>query len=115
MNQVGDFVLAQGGETVSDPVARWGATLVRATVSAWCNASVADSHILAWAADQDWFVATADDEEAARLAAVGAAACSPATAHPDFVHGMESGKEPPITAARKPSGNNALLCGLHDR
>ncbi|MBC3992112.1 hypothetical protein H8N00_25175 [Streptomyces sp. AC563] len=102
MNQVGDFVLAQGGRTVPDPVARWGATLVRATVFAWCNASVADSHILAWAADQDWFAATADDEEAARLAAVGAAARSLAEAHPDFFLGAREGEEPPITGAGEP-------------
>ncbi|MFI2030140.1 hypothetical protein [Streptomyces buecherae] len=102
MNQVGDFVLAQGGETVTDPVARWGATLVRATVFAWCNASVADSHILVWAAEQDWFAAMADDEEAARLAAVGAAARSLATAHPDFVHGVASGEEPSVTRADEP-------------
>ncbi|MBK6042091.1 hypothetical protein [Streptomyces sp. MBT55] len=74
MNQVGDFVLAHDGEPVPDPVARWGTTLVRATVFAWCNASVTDAHILVWAADQDWFGATANDEEAARLAAVAAAA-----------------------------------------
>ncbi|MFF7034036.1 MULTISPECIES: ATP-binding protein [Streptomyces] len=87
MNQVGDFVLAHDGEPVPDPVARWGATLVRATVFAWCNASVTDAHILAWAADQDWFRATADDEEAARLAAVAAAARPLVEAYPDFVLG----------------------------
>ncbi|GGQ76956.1 hypothetical protein [Streptomyces flaveolus] len=86
MNQVGDFVLAHDGEPVPDPVARWGATLVRATVFAWCNASVTDAHILAWAADQDWFGATADDE-AARLAAVAAAARPLMEAYPDFVLG----------------------------
>ncbi|MFF7091012.1 hypothetical protein ACFY9A_01265 [Streptomyces rubradiris] len=84
MNQVGDFVLAHDGEPVPDPVARWGATLVRATVFAWCNASVTDAHILAWAANQDWFGATADDEEAARLAAVAAAARPLVEAYPDF-------------------------------
>ncbi|MFJ3143652.1 hypothetical protein ACIPJM_14540 [Streptomyces halstedii] len=87
MNQVGDFVLAHDGEPVPDPVARWGATLVRATVFAWCNASVTHAHILAWAADQDWFGATADDEEAARLAAVAAAARPLVEAYPDFVLG----------------------------
>ncbi|MFH8337535.1 hypothetical protein [Streptomyces sp. AM6-12] len=87
MNQVGDFVLAGDGEPVPDPVARWGATLVRATVFAWCNASVTDAHLLAWAADQNWFGATADDEESARLAAVGAAARSLVKAYPDVALG----------------------------
>ncbi|MFJ2568561.1 hypothetical protein OIE49_26880 [Streptomyces sp. NBC_01788] len=87
MNQVGDFVLAHDGEPVPDPVARWGATLVRVTVFAWCNASVTDAHILAWAADQDWFGATTDDEEAARLTAVAAAARPLVEAYPDFVLG----------------------------
>lgn len=87
MNQVGHFVLAHDGETVPDPVARWGATLVRATVFAWCNASVADAHVLAWAADQDWFGATTDDEKAARLAHVAAAARPFVEAYPDFALG----------------------------
>ncbi|PAZ14818.1 hypothetical protein CLM62_17905 [Streptomyces sp. SA15] len=87
MNQVGRYVFAQDGETVSDPVSRWGATLVRTTVFAWCNASVADARILAWAADQDWFTATADEKETARLAAVGDAARSVVAAHAGFVPG----------------------------
>ncbi|WP_228387152.1 hypothetical protein [Streptomyces katsurahamanus] len=85
MNQVGRFVLAQDGEAVPDPVSRWGATLVRATVFAWCNASVTDAYIVAWAADQDWFTRTADEEETARLAAVGDAARSIVEANPGFV------------------------------
>ncbi|MGW2549033.1 hypothetical protein [Streptomyces sp. NPDC001635] len=102
MNQVGNFVLAQDGETVPDPVARWGATLVRATVFAWCNASVTDAHILAWAADQDWFGAKADDKETAQLAAVGAAARSVVEANPDFVPGAMEDDEPPLTGGGKP-------------
>ncbi|MGV9888533.1 hypothetical protein [Streptomyces sp. NPDC003395] len=87
MNQVVHFVLAQDGESVPDPVARWGTTLVRATVFAWCNASVTGAHIFAWAADRDWFGATADVEESARLAAVAAAARPLVEAYPDFAHG----------------------------
>ncbi|MEV0908149.1 hypothetical protein [Streptomyces hokutonensis] len=102
MNQVGNFVLAQDGETVPDPVARWGATLVRATVFAWCNASVTDAHILAWAADQDWFGAKADDKETAQLAAVGAAARSVVEANPDFVPGAMEDDEPPLAGVGKP-------------
>jgi hypothetical protein len=94
MHQVGRFVLAQDGETVPDPVARWGATLVRATVFAWCNATVTDAHILAWAADQDWLGATAGDEESARLAAVAAAARSLVEAYPDFAFGAAEDDEP---------------------
>lgn len=95
MNQVGNFVVAQDDETVSDPVARWGATLVRATVFAWCNASVTDAHILAWAAEQDWFAVTADDKETAQLAAVGAAARSIVEANPDVALGAAEDEEPP--------------------
>ncbi|MFD5128005.1 ribonuclease E domain-containing protein [Streptomyces olindensis] len=96
MNQVGRFVLAQDGETVPDPVSRWGETLVRTTVFAWCNVSVADAHILAWAADQDWFAATADDKETAQLAAVGAAARSVVEANPDFSLGGAEVEEPQL-------------------
>ncbi|QDI71355.1 hypothetical protein CD934_23740 [Streptomyces calvus] len=96
MNQVGRFVLAQDGETVSGPVSRWGETLVRTTVFAWCNASVADAHILAWAADQDWFAATADDNETAQLAAVGAAARSIVEANPDFGPGGAEDEKPQL-------------------
>ncbi|GAU69541.1 putative NUP-1protein [Streptomyces sp. NBRC 110611] len=94
MNQVGRFALPQNGETVSDPVSRWGATLVRATVFAWCNASVADAYVLAWAADQDWFAATADDKETARLVAVGDAARSVVAANPGFHPGASEDHEP---------------------
>ncbi|GCD40201.1 hypothetical protein OEIGOIKO_08058 [Streptomyces chrestomyceticus JCM 4735] len=97
MNQVGAFVFPQDGEVVPDPVTRWGATLVRATVFAWCNASVADAHILAWAADQDWLGAAADDKETTQLAAVGAAARSLVEAHQDFALGAVEEDEPPVT------------------
>jgi hypothetical protein len=102
MNQVGNFVFAQEGATVPDPVARWGATLIRATVFAWCNASVADAHILAWAADQDWFAVTADDKKTAQLAAVGAAAQSIVEANPDFAFGAVEDDEPLLAGDEKP-------------
>ncbi|MEV7158801.1 hypothetical protein AB0N77_29965 [Streptomyces misionensis] len=102
MNQVGEFVLAQDGETVPDPVARWGATLVRATVFAWCNATVTDAHILAWAADQDWLGATAGDEESARLAAVAAVARSLVEAYPDFASGAAEDDEQALAENGKP-------------
>ncbi|MEW2418431.1 hypothetical protein AB0953_32785 [Streptomyces sp. NPDC046866] len=87
MNQVGEAVFAQdggNGKTVSDPVSRWGATLIRTTVFAWCNASVFHAHVLAWAADQDWFMETADEEQAVRLAAAADAARSIRAAYPDL-------------------------------
>nr|WP_236576494.1 hypothetical protein [Streptomyces sp. HF10] len=87
MNQVGRYVFAEDGESVPDPVSRWGATLVRATVFAWCNASVADAHVLAWAADQDWFAATADEEETARFVTVKEAARFVVAANPGFAPG----------------------------
>ncbi|MBB1242361.1 hypothetical protein GL263_02035 [Streptomyces durbertensis] len=85
INQVGRFVLPRDGESLPDPVDRWGRTLVRATVFAWCNASVADAHILAWAADRGWLSVTADGAVATQLAAVELAARSVVAAHPDFV------------------------------
>ncbi|MEV7503785.1 hypothetical protein [Streptomyces sp. NPDC093018] len=87
MSQLGKYVFVKDGGSVPDPVSRWGATLVRATVFAWCNASVADAHVLAWAADQDWFAAAADEKEAARFATVRAAARSVVAANPGFAPG----------------------------
>ncbi|MFE5717883.1 hypothetical protein [Streptomyces erythrochromogenes] len=86
MNQIGEAVFAQdgSGKTVSDPVSRWGATLIRTTVFAWCNASVFHAHVLAWAADRDWFTEMADEEQAVRLAAVADAARSARAAYPDL-------------------------------
>ncbi|KUF16645.1 hypothetical protein [Streptomyces silvensis] len=98
MNQVGDFVVPKCGETVPDPIARWGATLVRAAVFAWCNASVADAHILAWAADQGWLAVTKEDRTTAQLAAVGAAARSLVEAHPGFTLGTMEDDVPPLAA-----------------
>ncbi|MFD7551069.1 hypothetical protein [Streptomyces sp. NPDC059816] len=94
-SQVGRFVFARDDETVTDPVSRWGATLVRAAVFAWCNASVAGAYVLAWAADQDWFAARADAEERARLAAVGGAARSVLAEHPDFDPDAPQGQRRP--------------------
>ncbi|MCX5441263.1 hypothetical protein [Streptomyces sp. NBC_00063] len=96
MNQVGHLVFAQDDETVPDPVTRWGATLVRAAVFAWCNASVTDAHILAWAADRDWLAVTADDKETAQLSAVGALARSIVQANPDFAPGAGEVDEPSL-------------------
>ncbi|MER7730089.1 hypothetical protein ABTX80_04335 [Streptomyces erythrochromogenes] len=86
MNQIGEAVFAQddNGETVSDPVSRWGATLIRTTVFAWCNASVFHAHVLAWTADRDWFTELADEDQAVRLAAVADAARSARAAYPDL-------------------------------
>ncbi|MFJ4715510.1 hypothetical protein [Streptomyces sp. NPDC088785] len=101
-NQVGNFVFAQGGETVPDPVTRWGATLVRATVFAWCNASVGDARILAWAADHDWLAVTASDKEKAELAAVAAAARSLVAATPEYAISASEDDEPPPASNGKP-------------
>ncbi|WP_406177379.1 hypothetical protein [Streptomyces sp. NBC_00996] len=69
---------------------------------AWCNASVTDAHILAWAADQDWFAVTADEKETAQLAAVGASARSIVEANPDFAPGAAEDDEPPLAGDGKP-------------
>lgn len=100
IDQLGALVLAQGSRTVSDPVSRWGATLLRVTVFTWCNASVADAHLLAWSAGQDWFAATADEEQRARLAAVTDEARSVAAAYPDF-DGIQAGAERLSAGGRK--------------
>ncbi|MCT7351020.1 hypothetical protein N4P33_02345 [Streptomyces sp. 15-116A] len=105
MNQVVRFVFAPDGETVPDPVSRWGATLVRATVFAWCNASVADAHIIAWAADQDWFAGTAEDKGSEQLAAVGDAARSVKAAYPGFRPG--AAEATPSTKDENPRGRTA--------
>lgn len=94
LDQILEVVFLQDGKVVSEPVARWGTTLLRATVFAWCNASVADAYILAWAADQDWFPETADEEESVRLAAVADKARLVMAAFPDF-DGIREGFERP--------------------
>ncbi|MFH8371388.1 hypothetical protein [Streptomyces sp. NPDC018031] len=84
LDQILQVAFAKDSKTISEPVARWGTTLLRATVFAWCNASVTDAYVLAWAADQDWFTETADDEESVRLAVVADEARSVMAAYPDF-------------------------------
>ncbi|MCE0444602.1 hypothetical protein LT493_02155 [Streptomyces tricolor] len=84
MDQIVAFVFAQEGKTVSDPVDRWGATLVRARCSPGATPRRRCPHLLAWAADQDWFATTGDERETARLAAVAAEARSVVAAYPDF-------------------------------
>ncbi|MFJ9928517.1 hypothetical protein ACIRU5_21120 [Streptomyces misionensis] len=111
INQVGTFVFAEDGATVPDPVARWGARLVRATVFAWCNASVADAYVLAWAADQDWFAAGADEKEAARLAAVGDVARSVVAANPGFTPGGPEEQQLAVPRAGEGAARQAL--GAH--
>ncbi|MEU6350344.1 hypothetical protein ABZ896_13575 [Streptomyces sp. NPDC047072] len=99
MNQVDRFVFAQDGGTVSDPVSRWGAMLVRAALFASCNASVADAHILAWAADQHWFGATADEEESAHFDAVADVARSIVAEHPRFAPAAAEDKDASVPDA----------------
>lgn len=94
IEQIGMVAFAHGG-TASDPASRWGATLVRATVFTWCNASVMDAHLLEWAADQDWFAAGVDDEESARLAVVAERARAVVAAHPDLDGVAEGVARPP--------------------
>lgn len=98
MDEVIAYVLARDSKPASDPVSRWGATLVRAAIFAWCNASVAHACILAWAADQDWFAATADESETTRLAAVGDVARSIVAAHPCFASGAAEEQTPALAA-----------------
>ncbi|MFB6906732.1 hypothetical protein ACFCWB_20940 [Streptomyces bacillaris] len=102
MNQVGQHVCASSGDAASDPVSRWGEPLVRATVLVGCNASVGDAHILAWAADQDWFAGDADEDEKARLDRVGELAREIVAAYPTFRPGMpgERGTAPEDGAHR---------------
>ncbi|MFJ1881892.1 hypothetical protein [Streptomyces sp. NPDC088137] len=107
MDQVIAYVVAPDGKSASDPVSRWGATLVRASIFAWCNASVAHARILAWAADQDWFAVTADESETARLAAVGDVARSIVSAHPGFLSGPSKKQEPPLAAVSNDAGGTA--------
>ncbi|MFF2658168.1 hypothetical protein ACFVUH_12465 [Kitasatospora sp. NPDC058032] len=92
LGQIVEVAFAQDDPTVSDPVSRWGGTLLRATMFAWCNASVTDAYVLAWAADQDWFTETANDEESLRLASVANEARAVVAAYPDL-KGIREGRE----------------------
>lgn len=89
MDHVVACVFPEDGATGSDAVSRWGEGLVRATVFAWCNASVSDARVLVWAAEHDWFGAVAGEEEKARFAAVADAARAVVAAHPDFAFGVQ--------------------------
>ncbi|MEU7381665.1 hypothetical protein AB0A91_16995 [Streptomyces sp. NPDC042207] len=100
MSDVRRSVVADG-EAVSDPVSRWDGALVRAALFAWCNASVADAHVLAWAADRDWFGAAADEVEAARLEAVRAAARAVVEATLAFTRREGGDREPGPTAGNR--------------
>ncbi|MFD9420746.1 hypothetical protein ACFWC9_39660 [Streptomyces goshikiensis] len=94
LDQICEAVFASKDKTVSDPVSRWGTTLLRTTVFAWCNASVVHAYVLAWAADQDWFTETADEKESVRLGAVADEARSVVAAYPDL-DGTRKGFERP--------------------
>ncbi|MFP3118998.1 hypothetical protein [Streptomyces sp. Iso 434] len=74
---------ADTGDSAS--LSRWGGTLVRAAVFAWCQASVADAHLIHWAADHDSFTPASDGPEAKLLDDLGAAASAIVEAHPEFV------------------------------
>lgn len=84
LGQISALAHAGDSQGVADPVSRWGATLLRATVFAWCNASVEDAYLLAWAADQEWFAADADEAETDRLSLVAEEARFVVAAYPDF-------------------------------
>ncbi|MEU7041114.1 hypothetical protein AB0A77_08635 [Streptomyces varsoviensis] len=84
MNDVERAVFSLCCDVGADPVSRWGRTLVRAAVFGWCNASVADAYVVAWAADQDWFGAASEREEKLRFDALRTAARSVAEANPGF-------------------------------
>ena len=101
INQVGRFVFARDGKTLPDPVTRWGGTLVRATLFAWCDASVADAYVLAWAADQDWFAAPDDEKSRAQFDAVAVAARTVVERYPDFAAGVAEDEEPLLAGDRK--------------
>ncbi|MDQ0987606.1 hypothetical protein [Streptomyces sp. V2I9] len=102
LDQIISVAFAGEDKGGSDPVSRWGATLLRATVFAWCNASVVDAYILAWAADQDWF-AVADEEQSVRLAAVAEEARAIAAAYPD-VQDISEGIEGLFAGGRNSGG-----------
>ncbi|WP_459010541.1 AAA family ATPase [Streptomyces aculeolatus] len=87
------------GDELSDPVARWDGTLLRATVFGWCNASVADAFLLVWAAEHEWFGAAGDTVHAQQLDAVRAAATAVVEAHLDFVPEGDAETESGRTAA----------------
>ncbi|MGW2748223.1 hypothetical protein [Streptomyces sp. NPDC001450] len=105
MNDVGAAALPVA--EVSDPVTKWGSTLVLAAMFSWCQASVADAHVLAWAADQDWLGAVTElgmDEQ--RLAAVRSAARAVVEAHPSFTIGDHEQQEPTDAPATAPSAED---------
>ncbi|MEO3765384.1 hypothetical protein [Streptomyces sp. B5E4] len=75
----------ESGDEATDAVARWDRALLRATVFAWCNSSVADAFLLVWAAEHAWFGTDEDTGHAQQLDAVRAAAAAVVEAHADFM------------------------------
>ncbi|PWG12322.1 hypothetical protein DF268_17150 [Streptomyces sp. V2] len=72
MNELGAVAFGQGDDAL---LGRWGGPLLRATVIAWSNASVADARTVSWAGEQEWFAwdtAGLDDVLAAARAVVEA-------------------------------------------
>ncbi|MER5840359.1 hypothetical protein ABT099_08565 [Streptomyces prasinus] len=93
MDHVIACVFSEDGATGVEAVSRWGESLIRATTFAWCNASVADAHVLVWAAEHNWFGAMAGEEEKARFAAVADAARAVLAEHPDFAFGAQDAQD----------------------
>ncbi|MFD0397901.1 hypothetical protein ACFVHI_07440 [Kitasatospora sp. NPDC127121] len=66
---------------VTDPVTRWGDTLVRLAMLSWCSASAVGARVLVWAAERDWLGYEAEQQ---LLDAVRAAADDVVEATPGF-------------------------------
>ncbi|MET8980500.1 hypothetical protein ABZX85_33320 [Streptomyces sp. NPDC004539] len=72
MNEMGAVAFRDDDDSL---LTRWHGPLLRATVLAWVNASVADAHIVSWAGEQEWFAwdtAGLDDVLVAARAVSGA-------------------------------------------
>lgn len=100
MTDVVATVFPMDYEAVTDPLNRWGAALLRATVFTWCNASVSDAHVVSWAIGQEWF-RTAESAQGerefddVRVAARAVVEANPGFRRPDSLDSSSSGQVMP--------------------
>ncbi|MER5661783.1 hypothetical protein [Streptomyces mirabilis] len=98
---------------VADPVARWGAILVRLAVFACCQASAIDAEVFVWAADQDWLGLGTGVKglDAVREAAARVVEATPefASSQEDRAPGPADKSVPPADASAVPTSQSSAV------
>ncbi|GAA2115987.1 hypothetical protein [Streptomyces synnematoformans] len=98
------------GADAADPLARWDGSLLRATIFAWCNASVADAYLLVWAAERAWFGIDEESALAQQLDAVRAAAAAVVESHASFLPEESTGVDSDHQSAEDDTADPPSAC-----